>query len=65
MAEYVLYATMTISTASTVEADSLEEAIEKRYEEGWPGVMFLDHTYPDIGDWYIDEEAAEEDYPNG
>lgn len=65
MATYTLYATNTVSTVVGIEADSLEEAIDEAYIQGFPGLMFLDHTYPDVGDWEIDEEQAREDYPEG
>lgn len=61
---YNLYVTNTVSTAVDIEADSLEEAIEEFYIKGLPGLMFLDHTYPDEGEWEVDEEAAREDYPD-
>jgi len=65
MTMYKLYASTTISTVTEVEADSLEDAISEQYQEGWPGIMFLNHDYPDVGEWEIDEKAANEDYPNG
>ena len=49
-----------ISTITRVEADTLEEAIDEQYLRGWEGVMFLDHRYPDVGDWEIDEAWARE-----
>lgn len=61
---YNLYVTNTVSAAVEIEADSLEEAIEEFYNEGLPGLMFLDHRYPDEGEWEVDEEAAREDYPD-
>jgi hypothetical protein len=61
--KYTLYVSEIISTAVDIEAESLEAAIEEFYTEGLPGVMFLDHRYPDEGEWEVDEEAANEDYP--
>ena len=55
MTTYELYAKMVVSTTTTVEANSVEEAIDKQYDEGWKGLMFLDHTYPDEGEWEIVE----------
>ena len=64
MAVYKLYATNTISTVTTVEAETLNDAIDEAYKEGWHQVMFLNHTYPDMGEWEIDLEVAHEDYPD-
>lgn len=55
MTTYELYAKMVVSTTTTVEANSVEEAIDKQYDEGWKGLMFLDHTYPDEGELEIVE----------
>lgn len=65
MSKYTLYVSQTVSTAVEIEADNLDEAIAEFYQDGLPGLMFLDHRYPDEGDWEVDEEAAREDYPNG
>lgn len=51
MAKYGVYMMNVVSTIVKVEADSEDEAIEKAFEEGAPGLMFLDYTYPDEGDW--------------
>jgi hypothetical protein len=64
MTKYTLYVSQTVSTAVHIEADSLEDAINEFYLEGLPGLMFLDHRYPDEGEWVVDEEAAQEDYPD-
>lgn len=61
--EYTLYVSETVSTSVTYEAESLKEAIAEFYQDGLPGLMFLDHRYPDEGGWEVDEEAAREDYP--
>ncbi len=61
--KYTLYVSEIISTAVDIEAETLDDAIEQFYNEGMPGVMFLDHRYPDEGEWEVDEEAARLDYP--
>jgi len=48
-----------------VEADDWEAAIDAAFDEGTPGLMNLDHTYPDVSDWevadwYTEERATEE-----
>lgn len=64
MKTYTLYVSETVSTAVEIEAESLEDAITEFYQEGLPGLMFLNHEYPDEGEWEVDEEAALEDYPD-
>lgn len=49
-----------ISTYVKVEADSLQEAVEEAYAQGVEGVMHLDHTYPDVGEWDVPEWFYEE-----
>lgn len=56
MAMYEVPIICTISTTKRIEAESKEEAIQKFYDEGETDVMFLDHRYPDMGDWEVDEE---------
>ena len=55
MAEFKIPMEAMVSTWLTVEADTFEEAVEEAYMEGVPGLMHLDHTYPDVGDWEIPE----------
>lgn len=55
MAQFAIGATQTVSTVTYVEAETLEEAIDKQYQQGWMQLMFLDHRYPDEGEWEIDE----------
>lgn len=68
MTKYRLFFSQTAGAYATVEADSLDDAIERAYDElpsgvcaqcsGWgrnSGIS-LD------GDWILDEEAANEDY---
>jgi hypothetical protein len=72
MSDYTFYFTTTASTSVTVEADNLDDAIDKAYGElGHPSVcaqcsgMFSDAPGIDIGgDWELDEEAARDDYPD-
>lgn len=56
MAMYEVPIICTISTIKKIEADSKEEAIEKFYEQGEVDVMFLDHRFPGMGDWAVDED---------
>lgn len=67
MAEYTIYLTAGASTAITVEANDLEDAIERAFERtphicgncaGW-GI----EAGIDLGDWELDDEAAYSDYP--
>lgn len=56
MARYAVTMMNVVSTTVDVEADSSEEAADKALMDGVPGLMFLDHTYPDEGDWYVEDE---------
>lgn len=71
MTEYRLYFNNSVSSVVTVEAESIDEAVDLAYDElptslcasceGWgsqPGVS-LD------GEWIVDDVAAREDYPDG
>jgi hypothetical protein len=49
----------TVSTVVEVEADDEADAMDKA-EEGLPGLMFLNHKYPDEGEW-----EAVEAWPSG
>jgi hypothetical protein len=51
MTRYRVFFAQTISYFIDVEADSEEEAIEEAETEGLPGVMMLDHRYPDESGW--------------
>jgi len=55
MAKYKIPMETTVSSWLTIEADTLEEAIEEAYMEGVPGIMHLDHTFPDVGEWEVPE----------
>lgn len=50
----------TISAVVDVEAESEEDAIDQADMEGLGQVMFLNHTYPDMGEWEA-VEAFEHD----
>ena len=63
MAEYQIPMICTISTVRVVDADSLEDAIEKAYDDLPGGVMFLNHEYPDEGEWEPDEMAIRYEHP--
>jgi hypothetical protein len=43
----------TVTSWVTVEAETVDEAAEEAYMTGTPGLMHLDHTYPDEGDCEI------------
>lgn len=54
-----------ITSWVTVEANNFEEAIDEAYLQGTPGVMHLDHTYPDVSelevpDWWIEDQEAKQ-----
>ena len=60
MTKYRIYATQSVSTVVEVEAEDFDAAVEKFYTQGMPSLMFVNHTYPDEGDWEIDEEESGE-----
>lgn len=60
MAEFEIPFEAHVSSYVKVEADSLEEAVEKAYIQGLPGLMHLDHTYPDVSEWEVPEWFYEE-----
>jgi hypothetical protein len=37
----------------TVEAETADDAAEKAFAEGVHGLMHLDHTYPEVGEYDI------------
>lgn len=37
----------------TVEADNADDAAQEAFMSGTPGLMHLDHTYPDVGEYDI------------
>ena len=53
--KYRVYMTATVSSVLEVEADDIEAAREEAEMEGLPSLMFVDHTYPDTGDWTAGE----------
>ena len=53
MAKYEVPMEMTVTGYVTVEADTREDAIEEAYQQGLPGLMHLDPTYPDEGEWEV------------
>jgi hypothetical protein len=55
-----VYPYITVSTTVEIDAEDENEAIEKVLYEGLPGLMFLDHTFPDEGDWQVDDDGVEE-----
>ena len=63
MTSYSIPFTQVVNGHLTVEADTLAEAVQKAEMEGLPGLMFLDHDYPDEAGWVIDEQALIDNYP--
>ena len=61
MTRYRVYMTNTVSYCIDVEADSEADAMDKAEMEGLPGLMMLDHRYPDESGWEATEaeEVAE------
>lgn len=59
MPRYRVYPYMTISTVREVDADSPSDAIDEALQD-IGSVMFLDHTFPDEGEWDADEALVEE-----
>lgn len=51
---YRVYVYETISTCVEVEAADEDAAAEEVLTTGLPGVMFLNHEYPDEGEWEVD-----------
>ncbi len=61
MSRYRVYMVNTVSTSVIVDAETEEEAIEKAADEGLPGLMMLDHRYPDDSGW---EPTEAEEVPD-
>ena len=59
MPKYRIYSSVVVSTYDVIDAHSAEEAIQMRYDKGWRALMFVDHSYPDVGDWEVDEDAEQ------
>ncbi len=55
MKRYRVYMQQTVSYPLEVEAESAETAEEEAHRIGLPGLMFLDHRYPDEGEWEVSE----------
>lgn len=59
--KFRVYLQNTISTAVVVEADNEDDAIDEAIMNNPGEVMFLNHTYPDMGEWEESEvEVVEE-----
>lgn len=58
MAKYRVYMQQVVGTSVVVEADDPTSAIEAAFEKGVPGLMFLDNSYPDEGEWMSPSEMA-------
>ena len=63
MPSYRIPFTQVVTGHLTVEADTLAEAVREAEKEGLPGLMFLNHDYPDEAGWEIDEQALIDNYP--
>jgi len=55
---YRVYMTNTVSFYIEVEADDEDQAIDEAEREGLPGLMMLDHRYPDESGWEATEAEA-------
>lgn len=53
MPKFRVYMSNVVSHYIDVEADDPDSAVEEAETEGLPGVMLLDHTYPDEGGWQV------------
>ena len=51
MAKYRVFLNAVVSTTVEVEAEDGDAAVEEALADGLPGLMFLNHTYPDVGEW--------------
>lgn len=51
MPKYRVLLSAVVSTTVEVEAENGNDAVDAALTEGVPGLMFLDHTYPDVGEW--------------
>ena len=60
MAEFEIPFEAKVFSTVKVEADTLEEAVDAAYEKGVEGLMHLNHTYPDVGEWEVPEWFYEE-----
>ena len=63
MPAYTIPFTQTVTGYRMVEAPTLAEAVSEAEKEGLPGLMFLNHDYPDEGGWEVDEQALIDNYP--
>lgn len=55
MTRYRVYMQNTVSFSVEVDAEHEEEAIDIAEREGLPGLMMLDHRYPDESGWEATE----------
>lgn len=51
MKKFGVIVEQTISTVRYVEAEDEDQAVDEVMEEGFPGVMFLDNSYPEEDGW--------------
>ena len=64
MATYKIPFTQVVTGFLAVEADTLAEAAQKAEMKGLPGLMFVNHDYPDESGWEVDEEMLNDSYPD-
>jgi len=58
MARYRVYMQNTVSFSVEVEAVDEDDAIDQAEREGLPGLMMLDHRYPDESGWEATEAES-------
>ena len=63
MTSYNIPFTQVVTGHVTVEADSLAEAVSKAEMKGLPSLMFVNHDYPDEGEWEVNEDMLRDIYP--
>lgn len=55
MPRFTVYMVNTVSHPVEVEAETEADAIDQAENEGLPGLMMLDHRYPDESGWEATE----------
>lgn len=60
MNKYRVYVEQVVSSYIDVEAENREDAADAALDEGLPGLMFLDHRYPDECGWDVATYDGEE-----
>lgn len=60
MPRYRVYLTKPIHCSVDVDADDPDSAVDEALLNAPGSVMFLDHTYPDEGEWDVSDEDLSE-----